>query len=386
MAAMLKKLLAVLAVSLLTVAGFASAVDLRSDHPDVYVVKKGDTLWDISARFLRQPWLWPEIWQANPQIENPHLIYPGDEISLAYLNGQMKLVKRSPEIRREQLDAIPPLPLNQIQSFLRDYRVLNEGEFEGLPYVIGLEEDRLRSAAGQLIYVRGLENARPGDNFIVVRPTVRYTDFKMPDGSHKRFDEDPWTLAHGAKDDRSIGAWEDAVHDVKGRRETMGYEVMRVSTAYLTQAGDPASLVLGTNGRDVRKGDLILPAEAQTFDLTFYPHAPTGVPAAAHVLAVSEGIQFSGPHQVIALSIGTADGVENGQVYATYRPGAWVEDDVEHPARIASKRKKNKVQLPDEFNGNAMVFRTFDRISYALIMDGIKPTHVGDNLKMPADM
>lgn len=86
------------------------------------------------------------------------------------------------------------------------------------------------------------------------------------------------------------------------------------------------------------------------------------------------------------MSIGTADGVENGQVYATYRPGAWVEDDVEHPARIASKRKKNKVQLPDEFNGNAMVFRTFDRISYALIMDGIKPTHVGDNLKMPADM
>lgn len=386
MAAMLKKLLAVLAVSLLTLAGFASAVDLRPDHPDTYVVKKGDTLWDISARFLRQPWLWPEIWQANPQIENPHLIYPGDEISLAYLNGQMKLVKLSPEVRREQLDPIPPLPLHDIQQFLRDYRVLDEGEFENLPYVIGLEEDRTRAAAGQLAYVRGLENARPGDNFIIVRPTVRYTDFKMPDGSHKRFDDDPWTLAHGADDDRDIGTWEDAVHDAKDRRETMGYEVMRVSSAYLTQTGDPASLVLGSNGREVRKGDLILPAEAQTFDLTFYPHAPGGVPPSAYVLAVSEGVLYSGPHQVIALNIGSADGVANGQVYATYRPGALVEDAVEHPARIASKRKKNKVQLPDEFNGNAMVFRTFDRVSYALIMDGIKPTRVGDVLKMPADM
>ena len=386
MAAMLKKLLAVFAVSLLTLAGFASAVDLRPDHPDTYVVQKGDTLWDISARFLRQPWLWPEIWQANPQIENPHLIYPGDEISLAYLDGQMKLVKRSPEIRREQLDPIPPLPLNAVEQFLRDYRVLDEGEFEGLPYVIGLEENRLRAAAGQLAYVRGLDNARPGDNFIIVRPTVRYTDFKMPDGSHKRFDQDDWTLAHGAKDDRAIGAWEDAVHDAKDRRETMGYEVMRVSTAYLTQTGDPASLVLGSNGQEVRKGDLILPAEAQTYDLTFYPRAPGGVPAAAHVLAVSEGINYAGPHQVIALGIGTADGVENGQVYATYRPGEWVEDDVEHPHRMASRRKHNKVQLPDEFNGNAMVFRTFDRVSYALIMDGIKPARVGDVLKMPADM
>ncbi|MEZ5483721.1 MAG: LysM peptidoglycan-binding domain-containing protein [Lysobacteraceae bacterium] len=383
---MLKKLLSVLAVSLLTIAGFASAVDLRSDHPDVYVVKKGDTLWDISARFLRQPWLWPEIWQANPQIENPHLIYPGDEISLAYLDGQMKLVRRSPEVRREQMDAIPPLPLDQIQQFLRDYRVLDEGDYKGLPYVVGMEENRLRAAAGQLAYVRGLENARPGDNFIIVRPTVRYTRFLMPDGSTKRFDQDEWSLAHGAKDDRAIGAWEDAVHDAKDRRDTLGFEVMRVSTAYLTQTGDPASLVLGANGREVSKGDLVLPAETQTYDTTYYPHAPNGIPADARVLAVSEGILYSGPHQVIALGIGAADGVENGQVYATYRPGDWVEDDVEHPHRIASRRKKNQVQLPDEFNGNAMVFRTFDRVSYALIMDGIKPTRVGDVLKMPADM
>ena len=144
--------------------------------------------------------------------------------------------------------------------------------------------------------------------------------------------------------------------------------------------------MLGHNGREVRKGDLILPAETQAYDTTYYPHAPGGIPADAFVLAVSEGINYSGPHQVIALGIGAADGVENGQVYATYRPGEWVEDEVEHPHRIASKRKKNKVQLPDEFNGNAMVFRTFDRVSYALIMDGIRPTRVGDVLKMPADM
>jgi len=128
---MLKKLLAVCAAALLTLTTYAVAVDLRDDHPETYVVQKGDTLWDIAARFLKQPWLWPEIWQANPQIENPHLIYPGDEISLAYLGGKPQLSVRrlSPEIRRTALDAVPTVPLAEIESFLRNLRIIDEDTY-----------------------------------------------------------------------------------------------------------------------------------------------------------------------------------------------------------------------------------------------------------------
>ena len=178
---MFKKFLTVFAAFALTVCSLAAAVDLREDHPDTYTVQKGDTLWDIAARFLHEPWLWPEIWQANPQIENPHLIYPGDVISLAYLSGRptLSVTKRSPEVRREALDPVPAVNLADIQAHLRKMHVLNEGE-QDLPYVIGLEESRLRSTAGQLVYVRGADFA-PGDEFVIVRPTVRYAvSFMVP--------------------------------------------------------------------------------------------------------------------------------------------------------------------------------------------------------------
>src|SRR5690554_2021297 len=141
MEAMLKKLLAVSAAALLTFATYAVAVELRADHPDTYVVKKGDTLWGIAKRFLDQPWLWPEIWQANPQIENPHLIYPGDVLSLAYLDRVAATVEPGP---RQEAAPINAIALSDIEAFLKDLRVVDG--FDHLPYVVGLEEDRLRAA------------------------------------------------------------------------------------------------------------------------------------------------------------------------------------------------------------------------------------------------
>ena len=158
----------VFAVAVLTVGTYAAAAEMAGGHPDTYVVKRGDTLWDISARFLKKPWLWPEIWQANPQIQNPHLIYPGDVISLAYLDR----VAVQPGPREEApLNAIP---LSDIEPFLKDRRVVDS--FEGLPHVAGLDEDRLRSSGGHNIYVRGLDGAQPGQRFTVVRPSARFTD------------------------------------------------------------------------------------------------------------------------------------------------------------------------------------------------------------------
>ena len=158
MAAMLKKLLSVSAAALLTLASYVAAVELRDDHPDTYTVQKGDTLWDIAARFLNEPWLWPEIWQANPQVENPHLIYPGDVLSLAYLGGRPTLVKKSPAVRRMD-SAIDALPLSEIEAFLEKAHVFDEDPSDRLPYVVALEENRLRGAEGQLAVGLGRQEA-----------------------------------------------------------------------------------------------------------------------------------------------------------------------------------------------------------------------------------
>src|SRR5690554_3192725 len=154
MEAMLKKLLAVSAAALLTFATYAVAVELRADHPDTYVVKKGDTLWGIAKRFLDQPWLWPEIWQANPQVENPHLIYPGDVLSLAYLN------RVTAEAGPRQVEPVTGVPLSEVEPFLKDLRVVDQ--FEHLPHVVALEEGRLRTTQGQVAYVKGLPDSQPG--------------------------------------------------------------------------------------------------------------------------------------------------------------------------------------------------------------------------------
>src|SRR6478672_693166 len=168
MAAKLKRLSqglrTVVAVALLTVTAYAAAVEVRGDHPDTYVVKKGDTLWDIAGRFLSKPWLWPEIWQANPQIANPHLIYPGDVVSLAYLDRvQQAVVEPGPRTEAP----ITGVPLDAVRPFLKDLRVVDD--FRHLPYVVALEEDRMRGSQGQLAYAAELTMA-PGQRVAILRP------------------------------------------------------------------------------------------------------------------------------------------------------------------------------------------------------------------------
>ena len=138
----------------------------KEDHPDTYTVVKGDTLWDISGRFLRLPWKWPEIWHANPQISNPHLIYPGDVISLVYIDGQPRLmvnrgnggtIKLSPQARVKPIaEAIPTIPLEAINSFLRAGRIIeDEAIINNAPYVIGGEAESVVLGAGNKVYARG---------------------------------------------------------------------------------------------------------------------------------------------------------------------------------------------------------------------------------------
>ena len=381
MAAMLKKLLAVCAATLLTLASYVAAVELRDDHPDTYVVQKGDTLWDIAARFLNEPWLWPEIWQANPQVENPHLIYPGDVLSLAYLGGRPTLIKKSPMVRRTTDEAINAIPLSEIEPFLRSAHILDEDEYKRLPYVVGLEEGRLRVAEGQVAYVRGAD-FEPGQRWAVVRPSIRYAIHPHPNRDKVRVRRDEWDAQHGIRPHSSGIQWA-YYAAIDNGFEVLGYEVIEMATGVVTASGDPGTLLITPGGRDVAVGDLLIPYDPQPYDLTFYPHARDGVPANFRILAMTERLSHGGPRDVVAVSAGARDGIENGQVFSIWNPGDVVRDEIRHRPRFAANLAKNKVKLPDEFVGHVMIFRTFEKVSYGLIMDGIRPAAVDDELKPP---
>lgn len=388
MAAMFKKLLTVCAAAAVTFASLAAAVELRQDHPDTYVVQKGDTLWDIAGRFLQHPWLWPEIWQANPQIENPHLIYPGDEISLAYLSGQQRITsnqnKLSPRVRRSTEEAIPTVPLSDVEAFLKKPHVLDEDEYKNAPYVLDVEDRELRGVSGMVVYVRGAE-FEPGQEYAIVRPTVRYAVHPHPATGEPRLKKDPWNLKDDLDPTTSGIEWAYYASSDNGF-EVLGYEVIEIARGRVTVPGDPGTVLIGQGGYEVKAGDLLLPADDQPFDLTFMPRAPDSVPDNMRILAVTDRMRFAGTRDVVALSAGAREGIENGQVFALYAEGDTVRDDVAHKQRLVASLPRNKVKLPDQFLGHVMIFRTFDKVSYGLIMDGIKPAKVGDLAKMPVEL
>ncbi|AWH18340.1 peptidoglycan-binding protein LysM [Stenotrophomonas sp. ZAC14D2_NAIMI4_7] len=366
---MLLRFRTVVAAAMLTVAAYATAVEVNGGHPDTYVVRKGDTLWDIAGRFLQKPWLWPEIWQANPQIANPHLIYPGDVLSLAYLDR----VTAKPGPRQEA--PVTGVPLAQVEPFLKQLSVVDS--IEGLPYVVGLEDNRLRATGGQTAYVR-LADAQPGQRWAVVRPTVRYAQPKPTED----------LTANGDVTPGSGNLWK-AFNAPNHRRGVLGYELAQVGLGTITQVAgektEASTLVLDSNanGREVRAGDRLVPVEAQPYDLQFFPHVPAasveGVDV--RVLAVTDMFDAGGPRDVIAISAGKAQGVDNGTVFSLWRQGSHVAHRMKYPnsSRMDDSRSTGagRVTLPDEYAAHAMVFRTFDNVSYALVMQGVKPVKVG---------
>jgi hypothetical protein len=389
---MLKKLPAVLVGLLLTLVAYAATVELTDNHPDTYTVRKGDTLWSISARFLKKPWLWPEVWQANGQIRNPHLIYPGDVINLAYLNGQPQLTvgetSRSnfePHARATSLEhAVEPLPLEMIQDFLKRPRMLSQEEFEHAPHVVAIEDSHLRGGPGQLAYVRGLD-APPGTQLALVRPMGRYYQFvskdpKVPTGIYRKDltgdDDRPSMLWHSGPEDWTL----------KGNVIFLGYEVMQFGIVEVTHSGNPASTLIVSSDFDVREGDYVIPVDPMQYDSVYVPHPPKAIPENMHVIAFGYALASVGRLQVVAVSFGSDDGVENGQVYSIFHTNDTTNDDTDYPTGGTEKffhPHDAKVYLPREYVGHVMIFRTFGHVSYGLIMDGIRPVHISDRLFDP---
>lgn len=366
----------VVAVAMLTVATYATAVEVNGGHPDTYVVRKGDTLWDISARFLKKPWLWPEIWQANPQVKNPHLIYPGDVLSLAYLDR----VVAQPGPRQEA--PITGIPLDQVEPFLKQLSVVDE--VKSLPFVVGLEDNRLRATSGQTAYVRGLEAAEVGQRWAVVRPTVRYA---LPKPT-----ED--LTASGDVTPGSGNLWKNFFVPSK-RNQTLGYELAQINVGTVTKVAagnvDVTTIALqtGVGGVEVRNGDRLVPVQANPYDLQFFPHVPAAQTEGLdiRVLAVTDMFLSGGPRDVIAISAGSTDGIDNGTVVSLWRQGRHVANKMKYPGSSRMDDSltdgAGRLSLPDEYAAHAMVFRTYDKVSYALVMQGVKPVLVGYAAKHP---
>jgi hypothetical protein len=403
MAAMLKQALSVVATLLATASLAYAAPEIRPDHPESYVVKKGDTLWGIAGRFLKNPWSWPEIWQSNPQIENPHLIYPGDVISLVYIEGKPHLVVNGgagpapsagdagapPDLRPrmrpdEAREAVPPIPLAAVRDFLVRPRMLDQEALKSAPYVVALEEDTILGTDGRLAYVRQLEGAKRGDRYVLARPTLRYRDVPAGwvwDGDEREMKAEPWSLSDQWH--WGLTQW------IGGRGEVLGYEVMEIGTVVVASGGDPATVYVSYSDVAVRAGDLLLPIGEDPYPPKFQPSEPNGVPEGMRVIASSAGHERTGPYNVVVLSRGARDGVADGQVYSIYQPGKTVQDAVSYPKgslRAFLSPREKKVRLPAEFVGHVMVFRTFDRVSYGLILNAVRPVNLGAELHEPTQL
>jgi len=372
----------------------AQDVAVRSDHPDEYVVVVGDTLWDISGRFLVYPWQWPAIWQANPQIANPHLIYPGDLISLVYVDGQPQLrlstTKRlSPAIRESRREAINTIPLDAIDEFLRFPRVFSAEQLETLPYVVANNEQRMNAVHGENTYVRGI-TGDVGDEFVIARLNFIYEQSTNRDG-----EKSVKNVRHSVRGEsypkRNEGAgfvWR-TVQKWAGRPvEILGYELWEIARGRVIKAGDPAVVKILGGRREVNVGDYVLPIDSYVYDSHFYPRASDTIPSGMHVLSASESVYGIGHYGIVSLSAGARDGVQPGHIFSAFRPGEEVPDIVKYPIgtnkRLAARGDAN-VTLPDEYVGQVMVFRSFDKLSYGIVLEGKRPVREADWLRHPAE-
>jgi len=327
---------------LVALAAQADELRLKPGHPETHVVVKGDTLWDISSMFLEDPWLWPRLWQLNPQIDNPHLIYPGDVLRLAWVDGEPRLmvernrdVRLGPGVRSEPLDrAIPTLPLEAINAFLSRSRVVSPEQLEQAPYVLSGREGHLITGAGDEVFARG-----------------RFDEALSSYGIHRRGEvlRDPETS------------------------ELLGIQALDIGTARLQERqGEVATLMLNRTTEEVRRGDRLLPEEVRRIDA----HFTLGVPepgVEGQLLTVANGVTQIGQLDVVTVNRGEREGLQPGHLLAVFRSGELVEDPV----------TSEMLRMPDFRAGLLMVFRTFEKVSYGLILKAERPLQIGDRVRNP---
>jgi LysM repeat protein len=337
--------------------------ELAPNAPDSHTVARGDTLWDISKLFLRSPWRWPELWGMNlEQIKNPHLIYPGQKLFLVKVGDRAMLrvgqpvgagdggnmVKLSPRVRAETLDngAIPSIPLHLIGPFLNEAVVFSTNELDTAPRIVASQEGRVWMSRGETAYVRG--DLKGGRDFRVFRQAIPLKD---PDSE-----------------------------------EVLGYEARYVGTAEFVRDGGlqaaldgksaqivPATFKMTSMRQEAGIGDRLAPVPQRDYT-AYVPHAPAQAIKGRIITIYGEAIS-AGQNQIVTINRGTKEGIERGHVLALWRDGARVPDTTD--------AAKPLMKLPDERIGTLFVFRVFDRVSYALIIQSEDPVRPGDRFSQP---
>ena len=334
-------------------------IRVKASHPRQYTVKKGDTLWGISNLFLQDPWYWPEIWQKNTQISNPHLIFPGDVLTLVYVNGQPQILvneaqhkavqqtsgdlgglpvkKLSPNIRSKALQAsIPSIPGDAIRQFLSKPRVVTKEQLGNAPRIIASDEKHLILGSGNRVYIRGE----------IDKERVRFSVFHPGDELR-----DPVS------------------------NELLGYEAKYAGNVHITTYGDPASGNITYTEREVLIGDRLLPEDKSKLENLFFPHVPDR-DVNAQIISLYDALFGVGQYQIVVINKGERDGMEVGHLLATFTQGEVVRDRFD-------KRRSKPVKLPDERSGLVMLFKTFDRVSYGLTLESKHVIHDNDSVHTP---
>ncbi|MBA3979903.1 MAG: peptigoglycan-binding protein LysM [Alcanivorax sp.] len=355
---MMKSLLrAVSAAALLAAWGLASAqVALRDNHPDVYYVKPGDTLWDISSTFLSNPWQWPELWHGNDAIDNPHLIYPGDVIRLRMVEGRPQLdveravrvapdedgvVRLSPQARILPLaTAIPAIPLGNIQTFLREALVLSREELAQSPYIVGGTDRRVIYGQGDLVYARDV-----------------------------------------------VSQWEDLIQDYGfyrvGERyvdpetnEILGHEALQIGTGRVTaHDGEILTLRVQRSTEELRAQDRVLISPERRLQSTFYPAAPDEE-VGARIIRFFDRLNSVARNDVVVINRGSREGLREGHVLDVFQQGEAVRD----------RDRNEMIRLPDSKSGTMILFRVFEKVSYGLIIESTRPIYMQDIVRNPSTL
>jgi len=357
----------------ITLTATAQSIRLTDNPPSQYVVKKGDTLWDISAKFLKDPWQWKSVWQANRHtIDNPHLIYPGDVVVFQMVNGQptLNILQEtilqnqskpsgyenralSPTVIVESLDKTPisTIPLGKISPFLNQPLVVENNALQSAPRIVAGPDDRVILSPGSQVYVRNLPDQAPLD-WHVYRQGEPFID---PDTETQ-----------------------------------LGYEAIYLGNASVTQYGDPASAKITKAREEILVRDRLSPAEL-AHPIHFMPEAPTHA-VKGRIMRIYGGVDEAGPGSIVTINRGEANGIKVGHVLAIQQKGRTI---VDKELRMALKEVKptlvkdttqqedEMVTLPDERIGLMMVFRTFKHVAYGLIMQANMPVNTLDNITNP---
>lgn len=349
--------------------------ELAPNAPDSYTVKSGDTLWAISSLFLRSPWRWPELWGMNLEtVRNPHLIYPGQQLLLEKKDGRATLrlaggaqgepadlatVRLSPRVRSEQLtEALTTLQARAIEPFLAEPAIVEENELAAAARIVATQENRVMLSRGDRAYARGPAGAPLLDN---QNKTQRFRVFRNAT----------------ALKDPSTG-------------EVLGYEAQYLGKAALVRSEStqdvenrdgqttsvvvPATIDIESTKEEMRVGDRLLPEPAREFP-TYTPRAPASAVTGRIVSVYGSAVVNAAQNQVVAINRGRRDGIERGHVLAILKDGQRLVDKTDP--------QRTPIKLPDERNGLLMVFKTYEKLSYALILDITEGVRVGDRLTNP---